>query len=480
MTTDYPLRIREVQLLERPVRLRLPFRYGSVTLREAPQAFARVRVQCGAASAWGIAAEMLAPKWFDKDPALSDADNMEQLRHSLATAAAAYLAAEPASAFGHSLGAGRAAAAHCARQGLNALVSGFGAALMDRAVLDALARLAGASFFAVMAANLPGIRLETLAPDLADFDSTAFLAGLVPRTAIEARHTVGLLDPLTDAELGDARVDDGLPESLQQVLAFYRQRWFKVKIGGDVARDLDRLAAVADVLGGPGAQYRITLDGNEQYASTAALQDFIHGLEHRPELAGFRQRIALLEQPLARHLALDVDLDAAAIPFPLIIDESDDAPDAFLRARARGYRGISSKSCKGLYKALANAARCARWNTANDGPRFFMTGEDLTCQGGVCVQQDLALAALLGLEHVERNGHHFAGPMPGAPAAEHRAFLDAHPDLYREHAGRACLRIDAGRIALDSLRCTGFAHAADPDLSSLSELTPPERVPGVL
>ena len=79
---------------------------------------------------------------------------------------------------------------------------------------------------------------------------------------------------------------------------------------------------------------------------------------------------------------------------PLIIDESDATLDAFPRARALGYAGVSSKNCKGVYKSLLNAARCARWNAAQDGSNAFMTGEDLTAQPGLALQQDLAVAAL--------------------------------------------------------------------------------------
>src|SRR5438445_10560708 len=86
------LRVRAVSLRERDVRLRLPFRFGAVTLTEATEAYARVRVTLeDGRSAWGQAAEMLAPKWFDKDPALSNADNAEQLRSALRLAKALYL-----------------------------------------------------------------------------------------------------------------------------------------------------------------------------------------------------------------------------------------------------------------------------------------------------------------------------------------------------------------------------------------------------
>src|SRR6201984_3525313 len=67
--------VREVCLYEREVRLRLPFRFGVVTLTEAPQVFVRARIELpDGSSHWGAAAELLAPKWFDKNLALSHED----------------------------------------------------------------------------------------------------------------------------------------------------------------------------------------------------------------------------------------------------------------------------------------------------------------------------------------------------------------------------------------------------------------------
>ena len=119
----------------------------------------------------------------------------------------------------------------------------------------------------------------------------------------------------------------------------------------------------------------------------------------------------------------------------------------FPRARALGYRGISSKSCKGFYRALINRARIEKWNAEEPG-RYFMSAEDLTTQAGVAVQQDLALATLIGATHIERNGHHYVDGMTGAPRAEEDAFLKAHPDLYHRAAnGRVRLTIRDGAIA---------------------------------
>jgi len=83
------------------------------------------------------------------------------------------------------------------------------------------------------------------------------------------------------------------------------------------------------------------------------------------------------------------------------------------------------------------------------------------------VQQDLALATLIGCDHVERNGHHYVNGMAAAPAVEQGAFLAAHPDLYREHRGAVRLNIEDGAIAIGSLDTPGLASAAMPDFDSL-------------
>ncbi len=99
-----------------------------------------------------------------------------------------------------------------------------------------------------------------------------------------------------------------------------------------------------------------------------------------------------------------------------------------------------------------------------------MSGEDLTTQAGLAVQQDLALVALLGVGHVERNGHHYVNGMAALPAAEQQAFLDAHPDVYERSHGAVRLRIADGRIALGSLGCAGFASAAMPDFDAMQPI----------
>jgi len=149
----------------------------------------------------------------------------------------------------------------------------------------------------------------------------------------------------------------------------------------------------------------------------------------------------------------------------------------FPLARRHGYTGVSSKTCKGLYKSILNAARCRLWNREEGAERYFMSAEDLTTQAGLAVQQDLALAALLGIRHVERNGHHYTNGMAGALVAEQEEFLKAHPDLYEVSDGKPRLRIRGGRLNLESLDCKAFGSAVVPDLSTSATMTPAEWPP---
>src|SRR5262249_52651997 len=155
--------------------------------------------------------------------------------------------------------------------------------------------------------------------------------------------------------------------------------------------------------------------------------------------------ILFIEQPINRKHALDMDVSTLSRIKPVIIDESDAELASLPSARALGYTGVSSKCCKGLYKSILHAARCRIWNAESGCKRYFMSAEDLTTQAGLAVQQDLALVNLLGLTHVERNGHHYVNGMAGLPQREQDGFLAAHPDLYELSRGAVRVKIRNGR-----------------------------------
>jgi len=460
MTTGVNLVVRAVDLRVRQVTLRLPFRFGATTLTACPQLFVRVDIEVpGHGHAQGFAAEMMVPKWFDKRAGLSADANIADLASATRAAAAACMNDTPASSFGLFARHYDALMAQGETAGRTALSSAFGQAVIDKAVVDALCRALDLSFFDAARRNAIGVADTPLAADLAGWDWSAWLAALQPLRRIEARHTVGLLDELDAMRLGD----DGLPISLRAVIERYGHRCFKIKLGGDPAADLQRLRAVLAVLDETVGDYRYSVDGNEQYASIDALNELLDGLR------ALRTPL-YVEQPLPRELSVAAALPADPIA-PLLMDEADGTLAAFAQGRALGWTGVSSKTCKGLYKSLLNRARCDRWNLeAGAAARYFMSAEDLTCQAGLAVQQDLALIALLGIAHSERNGHHYGRGFGDAPRAEQQAFAQAHPDLYEIHDGEARLRIERGVLAIDSLFRPGFAHGATPDWNATHAL----------
>jgi hypothetical protein len=456
------LAVREISFFERPVSFARPYRFGAVVINATPQAFVRVEIEVeGKGRATGASAEFLVPKWFDKRPELSPAQSVDGLRRSLEIARGLYLAqTDFRTAFGlHALCIGAQVKA-CAEENIPPLAAGYGPAEIDKAILDALLRAAGTSFFDGMACNIAGID-GRMSIDLTGADIAGFLKERTPLPRVAIRHTVGLDDKIEgDGGVADAHENAGA-------------RYFKLKLSGDPEGDATRLVRIGKELGTLDHDYKVSLDANEQYADLAALRALIDRLDADVALRPIAARLLYIEQPMPRDITRQTALGSLA-GRAFIIDEADDSYDAFLKMRPLGYRGISSKSCKGLYKSVLNATRAAQWTSGAE--TFFVTGEDLTCQAGLAVQQDLALGALLGITHAERNGHHYVDGFGETPAAEARAFAAAHPDLYADAGQGIRLSIHNGDLLTGSLNATGFATSVHPDWSALRPLDQPKSL----
>ncbi|KRP99019.1 hypothetical protein AOQ72_14540 [Bradyrhizobium yuanmingense] len=456
------LKLRDIAFFERPVQFARPFRFGAITINATPQLFVRAEIEVeGRGVAVGASAELLVPKWFDKRPELSPVQTVDGLRRSLEIARGLYLARTGfQTAFDlHSWSIG-AQVATCAKENIPALAAAYGPAEIDKAILDALLRGAEANFFDGMAGNIAGIDAR-LSPDMSERDIRTFLSGRGALARVAVRHTVGLDDVVEGT--------GGVADPSENAGA----RYFKLKLSGDPAADAERLARIGKELATLEDDTRVTLDANEQYADLAALQALMDALNRDAALRPIAARLLYVEQPMPRDITRRTPLGALGTR-GFIIDEADDSYDAFPAARALGYRGISSKSCKGLYKSIINATRAAKWSA--EGEAFFITGEDLTCQAGLAVQQDLALGAFLGVTHAERNGHHYVDGFGETPIAEAQAFAAAHPDLYAD-AGRGIrLSIHDGDLLTGSLHCAGFASSVHPEWSTLHPLAQPTPI----
>jgi hypothetical protein len=453
------LAVRELAFFERPIDFVRPFRFGSVTITKATQIFVRagIELEDGSTSV-GASAEMMAPKWFDKRPHLSAEESAAELRRALMIARELYLARDGfETAFGlHAARIGAQVAA-CTKEDIPTLAAAYGPAEIDKAVLDALLRAVATNFFDGMAANVMGIDAR-LTPDLTGGDVATFLASHRRLDRVAVRHTVGMDDKVE----GKGGVADPADNA--------GARYFKLKLGGDPLTDVARLIQIGKELGKLPYDYKVTLDANEQYADLAALGALVDRLDRDHALAPIAAKLLYIEQPMPRDITRQSPLGKLSNR-DFIIDEADDSYDAFPAAKALGYRGISSKSCKGIYKSVLNAVRAAKWSEG--GEKFFITGEDLTCQAGLAVQQDLALGAFIGVTHAERNGHHYVDGFAGAPEHEAQAFLSAHPDLYTRDGNTVRLSIHDGDLLTGSLTSPGFASGAHPEWTALKPLHAP-------
>ena len=448
--------VREIAFFERPVRFARPFRFGAVVIDAASQAFVRIEIEIeGKGRAVGASAEMLVPKWFDKRPQLSPEQTVAELRRSLEIARNLYLTRSGfETAFGLHARHIAAQIEACANEDIPPLAAAYGPAEIDKAVLDALLRGVELNFFDGMIGNIAGIDAR-LTPDLRDDDVARFLAGRRRLERVAVRHTVGLDDQVEGkGGVADARENTGA-------------RYFKLKLNGDPEADATRLIRIGNELATLPHDYAVTLDANEQYADLAGLSALVDRLDRDNALRPIASKLLYIEQPMPRDIFRQSPLGQLAAR-DFIIDEADDSYDAFPAARALGYRGISSKSCKGIYKSIVNATRAAKWSTG--GEKFFVSGEDLTCQAGLGVQQDLALGALIGVTHAERNGHHYVDGFGETPAREAQGFLAAHPDLYVSDGDSIRLSIHDGDLLTGSLATPGFASGMHPNWSALSPL----------
>ena len=454
------IRLHSARLFRADLRTRMPFRYGIATMTELPHVFLATEWEIDGRLAQGLASENLPPKWFTKEPEKDPLEEIGEMEAVVVEAcnAAKHLVSESPFAFWLALYDGLITPPR-----RPALLQHLGVSLVERAMLDAFCRHHQTPLWQLVRDDRLGIDLGKLSPVLAGRKPSEFLPRH-PLAEATLRHTVGMADPLREADIPAAeRLNDGLPQSLEACIAAYALREFKLKLCGDAEADLARLRATAAVLTACCHDgFAFSLDGNEQFGSPGQLRAFGERVMADPALAGFFEHLLFIEQPVSRKAALAPDAgsvgDAWPRPVSIIIDESDGALADLPRALELGYAGVSQKNCKGVFKGIRNRCLLGAWQERHPERRFLMTGEDLANIGPVALLQDLAVQALLGNASIERNGHHYFRGLSAWPQEWQPATCTAHPDLYAPHPahGWPALQVAAGRIALGSVNAAPF------------------------
>ncbi len=456
------LDLKQVEFRVLPMRTRFPFKYGIASLTALPHLILQVEVAINGQTASGLASEGLPPKWFTKSPDTTFEQDLPAILEVIRKAANIALEAPKGSFFNLWRNLSQEQADWALRAGHPPLLANLGVSLVERALLDALCRHLGLPAQQVIRDNLLGLCLGDIRPELGETLPANFLPEM-PANSVVARHTIGLGDPLTPGEVtDDTRTSDTLPLDLESCVQTYGLTHFKIKICGDLATDLVRLQAIADLLGN---NVLFTLDGNEQYASIAAFREHWEAWREDDIVRGFLDAgLLLIEQPAHRdetfHDDVANDLAAWHQHPPFIIDEADGSLDSLPAALALGYDGVSHKNCKGIVKGLANAATLAQ-ASANRDRSLHLTGEDLANVGPIALLQDLAIMATLGISHVERNGHHYFRGLSAWPEEIQGKILQHHDDLYHPHAdGFPTLLIKDGQLNIESINDAPFGIGA--------------------
>ncbi len=419
---------------------------------------------------WGTAADRLSVRWLDKRPGRSQDLKRRELVDLITHARKVYLdhadferpftlwrsCFETITAFGRSLGQ-------------EDLTCCFASALMERAVLSAVARLHGKPLFAMVREDRLGFAPGEIHKELRSLRPADYLPK-APRTRFRIRHTVGLADPLTARDLPkEERVDDGLPETLEEYIREDGVSAFKIKISGHAERDIDRLGRLWEVIPHD-PDTIVSLDANEAFTDLEPLARFVEAFRERlPDLFAL---VRYIEQPLERTLTLDPStrrwIRKIGRVKPLIIDEADGTLEAFPKAHDIGYAGTSCKNCKGVFHSLLNRALVTHYNARDE--RTFITAEDLQNLPIVPLHQDFVALSVLDVKHCERNGHHYNYGLSMLTEKEKASVARHHRDLYVRRGDEWFLNIRDGAVECASLQAPGFGVIDEPDWPSMTDM----------
>ncbi|MCW8129400.1 MAG: hypothetical protein KIS92_03365 [Planctomycetota bacterium] len=449
----------EVRL--RNTRTRMPFRYGPTVLTACPIAHLWLTVEGpGGARVEGLAGDALAPGWYDKRPNRTYRQDIAELSAALNEAGSVLLGLAKAGPrcvwdFWKELYAHQIAWAR--KNDYTDLTGNFGTTMFERAMIDAAGKLAGKTYHALVKENLLGLDPGAIHPWLKGWSAAEALAP-EPLSRVYVRHTVGGLDPLTAADIpaGEA-VRDGLPHSFEDYLKHEKIRYFKIKLRNDEAFDTERLKAIAALCDRhiPAQEpYYVTLDGNEVYYDPASLTQAVEKFARGGLPKRFWDAVLFIEQPYPRAKALEdaimPELAKVGAIKPVIVDESTENLQSVPRAVELGYGGFAIKSAKGPTKAILEKG--TMFLHPKRPARPVISGEDMTNQPVVPLHEDLVVMATMGVEHVERNGHHFFRGFSTHSQAERDAALKHHAGLYRLHSdGIPVLATESGALDLRTL-----------------------------
>ena len=434
MSKPTDIEIVEVTVRTEALPFRAPLKFGGRVVRESDILNVEVRARNRAGGeATGFGSMPLGNVWAWPSQSVDTEQSAEAIRRLAQTVGAA---AQDLDGFAHPMdhvhqlcGRYRSLADEASAglaEPMPMLATLVAASPVDAAIHDAFGKAAGINCF-------NGLSAEFMHHDLAHYLNDDFAGEYLdrytlrqPKDRMPLYHLIGALDPLTDADIA-SRINDGLPETLPEWIAYNGLTHLKIKLSGDnLDWDVERVVAVEQVTAQAQAdrgceQWFYSLDFNEKCENVEYVLEFLRRVgEQAPAAMTHAQYI---EQPTHRDLKAHPEnrMHEAAKIKPVVIDESLVDFESLLLAREQGYSGVALKACKGHTEALLMAAAAQKYE-------MFLCVQDLTCPGASFLHSAELSARIPGVAAIEGNGRQYC-------PAGNKGWEDRFPTMFRFNDG---------------------------------------------
>ncbi|MBL4645415.1 MAG: hypothetical protein JKY99_03025, partial [Rhizobiales bacterium] len=181
------IRIVSISATERAVSMRLPFQFGDTVVTETAEAFVAVKIETRGKIFNGLSAQLMVPRWFDKRPDQTNADTVNTLRQSILQACKSAKGLSGPTA--HICTAINTGVLEKMPKVTPALAAGFGPALVEMALIDAVCQAAECNFFDGAHQDIFGLT-ERAGPGLSERMISQGLSSIRPKWTMQIRHTV--------------------------------------------------------------------------------------------------------------------------------------------------------------------------------------------------------------------------------------------------------------------------------------------------
>ncbi|MFW5799167.1 MAG: enolase C-terminal domain-like protein, partial [Planctomycetota bacterium] len=252
--------------------------------------------------------------------------------------------------------------------------------------------------------------------------------------SLPAWHLVGGKDPLDKTELDGSEPDDGYPVTLVDWIDRDGLNCLKVKLrGNDPEWDWDRLVRVGQIALDKNVDW-LTSDFNCTVTEPDYVNTILDRMMHEhPTVYG---KLLYVEQPFPYDLEHNrIDVHGVSARKPLFMDESAHDWHLVKLGRSLGWTGVALKTCKTQTGALLSAC----WAKAHG---MTLMVQDLTNPMLAQVPHVLLAAHVGTIMGVETNAMQFY-PEASTPEA------GVHPGLYRRRGGK---------VDLSTLEGPGFGY----------------------